>query len=107
MDKSAVVAIIDELEAKGLTRRVRPAHDRRRHALTLTAQGDALMRKMVGPVSLAGLPIRQALTKPEMEQLLSLLDRAYHALAAAEEAGEPQVDKLEGIHGRAHARRPA
>jgi len=44
---------------------------------------------MVEPISEAGKPIREALSKSEMEELLSLLDRAYRALAAAEELGEP------------------
>jgi DNA-binding MarR family transcriptional regulator len=86
MDKSAVVAILDDLEQRGLAMRMRPAHDRRRHAVQLTEQGQALVRKMAGPVSLAGLPIRQELSTAEMDQLVSLLDRAYQALAAAGDA---------------------
>src|SRR5690242_19043746 len=33
MNKSAMVAILDELEDRRLLSRLRPAHDRRRHAL--------------------------------------------------------------------------
>jgi DNA-binding MarR family transcriptional regulator len=84
MDKSAVVAIIDELESRGLANRVRGTHDRRRHSLSLTPEGEALMQRMYDPVSRVGLPIREALSKRELEQLMSLLDRAYNALAAAE-----------------------
>jgi DNA-binding MarR family transcriptional regulator len=84
LDKSAVVAIIDELEKRGLAKRVRSAQDRRRHALSITAKGEALMHRMFKPVSKVGLPIREELSPKEMEQLLSLLDRAYQALAQSE-----------------------
>jgi len=83
MDKSAVVAIIDELESRDLARRVRQAHDRRRHALSLTTKGKALLQRMLVPATLGGRPIREALSPREMEQLQSLLDRACRALAEA------------------------
>ena len=81
MDKSAVVPIIDELEKRGLATRVRTSHDRRRHALMLTEQGEAMMHRMLEPITSVGRPVREALSEQEMEQLLSLLDRAYLALA--------------------------
>ncbi|MFZ1989940.1 MAG: MarR family winged helix-turn-helix transcriptional regulator, partial [Alphaproteobacteria bacterium] len=94
MDKSAVVAIIDDLEARGLASRVRGTQDRRRHALTLTPEGEALTQRMYGVVSQVGLPMREALSKREFEQLLSLLDRAYEALshdgrAVGAQSGKP------------------
>lgn len=96
MDKSAVVAIIDELEARGLASRERGAQDRRRHALSLTTEGEALMRRMFGPVSEVGVPIRKALTKQELEQLSSLLERAYDALVrdGAMSATAPEHEKV-------------
>lgn len=81
MDKSAVVAIIDDLEARGLASRVRGTQDRRRHALTLTPEGEALTQRMYGVVSRVGQPMRDALSKREYEQLLSLIDRAYEAMS--------------------------
>lgn len=83
MDKSAVVAVLDDLERRGLVSRVRDERDRRRHTLSLTREGEALMHKMHPAVLKPGLPIREALSPEEMEQLLSLLDRACRALAAA------------------------
>jgi len=83
MDKSAVVAIIDELERRDLATRVRQAHDRRRHALKLTAKGKTLLQKMLPPASQGGRPIREALSAQELRQLLALLDRACAALAEA------------------------
>ncbi len=81
MDKSAVVAIVDELESRGLLIRLHPPQDRRRHALSLTKDGEALMHRMHGAVQGVGVPIRDSLSPKEMEQLMSLLDRAYEALA--------------------------
>ncbi len=88
MDKSAVVAIIDELESRDLARRVRQAHDRRRHALSLTTKGKALLQRMLGPATVGGRPIREALSAKEMEQLHALLDRACRALAEAPPIGK-------------------
>ena len=81
MDKSAVVTIIDELEQRGLARRVRSPEDRRRHALVVTEAALALMDQMQDAVSKVGRPIRQAMTPEEYRQLLSLLERSYKALA--------------------------
>jgi DNA-binding MarR family transcriptional regulator len=83
MDKSAVVAVIDELETRGLARRARQTHDRRLHALSLTAKGKALLRQMLAPASQAGRPIREALSPRELAQLMSLLSRACNALMQA------------------------
>jgi len=96
MDKSAVVAIIDELEARGLASRERGTHDRRRHALTLTPDGEAMIQRMYGPVSEVGAPIRKALTTQELEQMLSLLGRAYRALAQ-ENAPSPKATEREQV----------
>lgn len=85
LDKSALVPILDELEARGLAGRTRSLQDRRRHALFLTPQGEALMERMLGPVRQAGQPIRDALSSEEHEQLIVLLERAYAALAAADQ----------------------
>lgn len=84
MDKSAVVAIIDELEAKGLAKRLRSTQDRRRHALSLSAQGETTLSQMHKHLSKVGLPIREALSPQEMEQLLSLMERAHQALVQSQ-----------------------
>ncbi|MBO0764276.1 MAG: winged helix-turn-helix transcriptional regulator [Hyphomicrobiaceae bacterium] len=84
MDKSAVVAIIHDLEWQGLATRVRHTQDRRFHALKLTPKGQALLQRTLAPASRPGRPIREALSPRELEQLLSLLDRAWRALLAAD-----------------------
>lgn len=81
MDKSAVVPIIDDLEQRGLARRVRSSEDRRRHALEVTDAAQAMMDRMTAAVSAVGRPIRQAMTPEEYQQMLSLLERSYRALA--------------------------
>lgn len=81
MDKSAVVPIIDELEQRGLARRVRSSEDRRRHALVATDAAQGVINEMHAAVSVVGRPIRQTMTPEEYRQLLSLLERAYKALA--------------------------
>jgi DNA-binding MarR family transcriptional regulator len=84
MDKSAVVAIVDDLENKGLASRIRQPLDRRRHALKLTAKGKTLMQRMFTPAQYAGRPIRDKLSARELTQLMALLDRACDALIEAE-----------------------
>jgi DNA-binding MarR family transcriptional regulator len=84
MDKSAVVAIIQDLDRQGLATRVRQAEDRRFHSLKITAKGQALLQRTREPISRPGRPIREALTPREQEQLVSLLDRAWRALLEAE-----------------------
>ena len=81
MDKSAVVPIIDELEARGLARRVRAPDDRRRHALVATEAAQPLMDQMHAAVAKVGRPIREEMSAEEYRTLLSLLERAYAALA--------------------------
>ena len=81
MDKSAVVPIIDDLEQRGLARRVRSAEDRRRHALEVTGAAQALIDQMHAAVSAVGRPVRHAMTPEEYQLLLSLLERSYQALA--------------------------
>jgi len=82
MDKSAVVTILDELEGKGLVRRVRSQTDRRRHALSLTAEGQALLVRLRQAAETVERPIREALTPEEAAQLVALLRRARAALEA-------------------------
>ena len=81
MDKSAVVPIIDDLEMRGLARRVRSSEDRRRHALEVTEAAQALMDQMHAAVCAVGRPIRETMTAEEYRTLLSLLDRSHRALA--------------------------
>lgn len=80
MDKSAVVALVKELERRGLAARVPGRDDRRFRALKLTAKGKTVLSQMMKPGAQPGQPIRDALSPAEMKQLLSLLDRACRAM---------------------------
>src|SRR4051794_41817828 len=48
IDRSDVVSLIDALEARGLVQRGRDSEDRRRYALALTAEGEALVERLAG-----------------------------------------------------------
>jgi DNA-binding MarR family transcriptional regulator len=96
MDKSAVVAILNELDRQGLAVRTRHKLDGRFHALKITAKGNALLQRMLAPALGPARPIREALAPQELEQLISLLDRACEALLRAEQVA----------HSPAGGRRP-
>jgi len=83
MDDSAMVAIIDELEQRGLAVRSRSTADRRRNSLSLTPAGDTLMHEMIGCAMAVERPIREALSEEEQATLIALLRRAYAAIAAS------------------------
>lgn len=80
LNKSALVAIVDQLEAKGLALRDRSASDRRRNQLTVTPAGEAAMQALFGAVIREEAPIRKALGSQDLEVLLGLLDRAIAGL---------------------------
>jgi DNA-binding MarR family transcriptional regulator len=88
LDKSKIVAIVDELEARGLAIRGRSTSDRRRNALVLTPAGEALMQEMHAIAMATEQPIRDTLSGQEVEQLFDLLDRAYRAVA--EDSAKPR-----------------
>ena len=81
MNKSAMVGVLDELEKNGLARRSTAPDDRRRNLLSLTAKGAKLLDEMQRAANAQEAPIREALTRAELAQLLALLERAYDAVA--------------------------
>lgn len=84
IDDSAMVAIIDELEKRGIAVRSRSATDRRRNTLSLTPDGKTFMLSMLEQGLGVEKPIRDALSPEEMAMLLQLLRRAYSALISAD-----------------------
>lgn len=84
LDKSIVVALVDELETRGLAQRDRSREDRRRNVLTLTEAGVALLEDMNDVVRAVEGPIREALSSEEMETLIRLNRKALQALIASE-----------------------
>jgi DNA-binding MarR family transcriptional regulator len=79
-DKANLVALLGELEKRGLAVRVRSSSDRRRNALSLTEEGKAVMREMGAAIARAGKPMRDAFTPEEFAILRSFVLRAYVAL---------------------------
>ena len=82
LNKSALVGIVDQLEAKGLAARDRSTSDRRRNQVTVTPEGEAAMQALFGTVTGEEGPIRDALGSADLKVLLALLDRAIAALEA-------------------------
>ena len=82
LNKSALVAIVDELEKRGLAARDRSASDRRRNQLSVTPAGEAAMKAMFERVRKGEETVRDALGANEHRRLLDLLDRANAALEA-------------------------
>lgn len=80
LDKSILVAIVDDLEAKGLACRTRSAADRRRNSLALTDAGKRTMAAMFAVAKAVEDPIEEALSVEERALLVALLKRAYAAL---------------------------
>ena len=80
IDKSMLVSIVDELEAQGLARRTRSPADRRRNSLTLTGEGRRVMHEMLEATGAVEQPIRDAMSREEIEAFVELIKRAYAAL---------------------------
>ena len=80
LNKSALVGIVDSLEQRGLVERGRVESDRRRYEVSVTAEGERTMQALFALVTREEQPIRDALGKRDMAQLLALLDRAIAAL---------------------------
>jgi len=82
LDKSAMVALLDELEKAGLARRDRSSEDRRRNLIALTAEGERVLAEMHGLALATERPIRDALSGEELKTLFALTERAYQAIVA-------------------------
>ena len=80
LNKSALVGIVDQLEAKGLAARDRSESDRRRNQVTVAPEGEAAMQALFAAVAGEEKAIRDALGQADLEGLLGLLDRAIAAL---------------------------
>jgi DNA-binding MarR family transcriptional regulator len=79
---SRVVAMIDELEARGLVERRRNPSDRRAHALHLTAEGRQMLDRAMAAASTYEAQLCSCLSDAERAELLDLLRRvaAIHGM---------------------------
>lgn len=83
LDPSDTVTLVDILERAGLIRRERDPADRRRHALTVTGQGELAVRRLAEVAREAGDAVLAPLDEAERRQLTALLERVVSAHAAA------------------------
>jgi DNA-binding MarR family transcriptional regulator len=75
IDRSTVVAVIDRLEARGLVARQPAPNDRRSHALHLSDNGKATLRRLTQRVRVHEREIARHLSAEEQAQLIELLGR--------------------------------
>jgi DNA-binding MarR family transcriptional regulator len=82
IDRSDVVSLIDALEARGLVQRGRDREDRRRYALALTAEGEALVERLAEVAAETEARLFAPLHPDEKAQLLEYLSRlaAFHGI---------------------------
>ncbi|MDQ3102221.1 MAG: MarR family transcriptional regulator [Actinomycetota bacterium] len=74
-DRTTMVAIVDELEARGLVDRGRNPADRRAYALEVTAAGTEWLEKALPLLAAAEDRLLTALDADERELLIALLGR--------------------------------
>lgn len=75
IERSSVVPLIDQMEAKGLVHRLAHARDRRAHALALSEAGMTLVRRFLPALERHERRIAKSLNAAERKQLLDLLNR--------------------------------
>lgn len=75
IERSTMVAVLDELEARGLAERRTARHDRRSYALGLTAKGGALLSALKPKVRRHDRRIAGDLNRAERQRLITLLRR--------------------------------
>jgi DNA-binding MarR family transcriptional regulator len=75
IDRSTVVAVIDRLEQRQLVLRHAAPHDRRSHALHLSAEGKVTLARLIERVRIHEQAITRDLTESERAQLIAVLQR--------------------------------
>jgi MarR family transcriptional regulator, lower aerobic nicotinate degradation pathway regulator len=73
IDRSDVVATLDELAASGLAARTRDPHDARRNVVTLTDDGRRELERLLGVVDEVQERVLEPLSPAERRSLLRLL----------------------------------
>ena len=82
VDRSTIVAAVDKLEKRGLVERRPVPHDRRAHALNLTAEGQRIYKKALTLIERHEAKIASGLSMQDRAQLLMLLDKVMQAAVA-------------------------
>jgi DNA-binding MarR family transcriptional regulator len=81
--RSAVVALVDDLEQRGLAERRRDPADRRAYALYLTAKGREVLTELERAADKHDAELSAVLEAPERAQLIALLQRLAEAQGLA------------------------
>ena len=79
IDRSDMVAVLNDLERDGLVARVRDEHDRRRNLVQLTPAGKRALDRLDRQVEEAQAALLDPLSASERQQLLHLLTRLVEA----------------------------
>src|ERR1700761_3134535 len=81
MDRSDVVAALNELSHPGLVKRTSDPHDGRRNIVMITPTGKAELKRLDDILSVVQAELLNPLSSPERDTLLSLLTRvvAHHS----------------------------
>ena len=82
LDRSTMVAVIDQLEARGLVERRASPTDRRSNALVLTEDGEKLLKQLKRRIKQHEARIAAAMTPTETATLVELLTRIRTRLQA-------------------------
>jgi MarR family transcriptional regulator, lower aerobic nicotinate degradation pathway regulator len=75
IDRSDMVAVVNDLERDGLVTRVRDPHDRRRNLIEITPAGKCTLDRLDAKVEEAQAAVLEPLSAPERRQLVELLGR--------------------------------
>jgi DNA-binding MarR family transcriptional regulator len=79
IDRSDMVAVLNDLERDGLVARVRDEHDRRRNLVQLTPAGKRALDRLDAQVEKAQAALLEPLSGAERRELLRLLTRLVNA----------------------------
>lgn len=82
LDKSAAVAVIDDLSRRGWIVRDRSGADRRRHVLSITPAGERALDDLVRRTRTVEAPVLSCLTDLEKTMLMALLDKVVGHIVA-------------------------
>ncbi|MER5862029.1 MarR family winged helix-turn-helix transcriptional regulator [Kitasatospora sp. NPDC002040] len=85
VDKSVIVALLNDLERDGLAERRRDPADRRRHIVEISPRGTALVADLYATVAATQAELFRDLTPAEIDGLTSVLSR----LRATPDDGNP------------------
>ena len=102
VDRSTIVTVVDQLEARGLLARKPSQRDRRSHSLQVTAKGRPALRRIEERVLRHERDFAQALSDDELQTLIRLLIRLYDTgeRSGTQPARSPTPPKRTRSHDR-------